>query len=414
MSGFWRYPRLAAVTGNELLVASDAQGTQTVTITLGQIAGAPATSEASGQFYADRGAGISRRADRLLIGAAADNEASSTRDTTQTDWLSALMASTSIGAWPVWGATAASLTRFGSIGFLAASHTSQVAANKAMLGYLPSSIGIASWGVADDTTNPTNATAYAYYGEAWRMAGVNYQPTFGMELEAVNFGGVPTGESTPFHPNNGGGTYGIQLGSGGGQTSGTSDAEAGIVLVSNPNRYRTGVIFAAGSLTGDDSGSGDGAGMAVNLAPGHIIGWCTPETVQNVQGAEGGFTIQSQVKTATKGSRIIAQDGSVSITTSEGNAVASVIMPDGTPTNTLQVQAGVGQQAAGLYVAEGSGGSGNLGLYPADGGELQITSPVTGSGSSLANNEVPQGWLHININGTDYRIPLFSAAQAGG
>ncbi|WP_249202299.1 hypothetical protein [Gluconobacter kondonii] len=83
------------------------------------------------------------------------------------------------------------------------------------------------------------------------------------------------------------------------------------------------------------------------------------------------------------------------------------------PTNALQVQAGAGTQAAGLYVQEGTGGSGNLGLFPASGGELQITSPVTGTGGTMptvANG----GFLHINVNGADYRIPLMAPDQVGG
>lgn len=380
----------------------------------GQAENLSLNNAATGHFYADKGANIVRLGDRLLIGAAALNPGNSDRGVLPTDWLSELMASTSIGAWAIWGAQASSLSQFGTTAILGASRTSDAKSSAAMLGYTPSSIGVSAWGVADNTESPTRTTAYAFYGEAWRMSGVNYQPTFGMELEAVNFGGIATGESTPFHPNNGGGTYGIQIGAGGGQTSGTSDAEAGIVFVSNPNSFRTGIIFAAGALAGDGHGSGSGAGVALNMAPGHIVEWCTPETVQGVQGAKQGFTIQSQVTDADQGSRVIAQNGSVSVTTAEGNAVASFIMPQGTPTNTLQIQSGVGQQAAGIYVAAGKGGSANLGLFPGAGGELQISSPTVPSGSSLVNNPVPTKWLHININGEDLRIPLFTPAQAGG
>jgi hypothetical protein len=83
------------------------------------------------------------------------------------------------------------------------------------------------------------------------------------------------------------------------------------------------------------------------------------------------------------------------------------------PNNILNVQAGAGQQAAGLYVQEGQNGSANLGLYPAAGGEIQMTSPISAVGGALPAT-AGGGFLHININGTDYRIPLLSASQAGG
>ena len=178
------------------------------------------TVASSGKFYQDKGASVVRYGDRLLVGAAADTQADADRGQT-TDWLSGMMAATSIGAYPLWGATTASIARYGTIGLLAASRTSDAAANKAMLGYTPSSIGVASWAIDDDASSPRSTTAYAYYGEVWRMAGASYQPSFAMELECVNFG-TSQGDSTPYHVNCGGGTYAIQLGSGGESRSSTT------------------------------------------------------------------------------------------------------------------------------------------------------------------------------------------------
>ena len=363
----------------------------------------------SGCFYQDHGAVVVRFGDRLLLGAAADNPADANRNVAPTDWLTSVMGATSIGAYATWGATTASLARYGQIGMLGASRTSDAYANSPMLGYTPSSIGIASWAIDDDVRSPRSTNAYAYYGEVWRMAGVAYQPSFAMELECVNFGGVAPGQSNPFHVNNGGGIYGIQLGAGGGQTSGTSDAEAGITFVNNPNCWRVGVIFGATALTGTDGATG-GYGSAMQLAPYQGIEWRTPETVSNVQGAETGAFIRSTVTAAAQGARMEFQNGAVQFTNGSGQGLfAFLVNPN--PNNTLNIQAGSGQQAAGLYVSEGTNGSANLGLYPASGGELQMSSPVTTGGNLPTGTAV--AYLHINVNGTDYRIPLLTPTQAG-
>ncbi len=369
---------------------------------------------ATGHFYADLGATVTRYGDRLFVGAATNDQAKADRSQT-TDWLSATMAATSIGAYAVWGATTASLSRFGTIGILGASRTSDALANTGMLGYTPSSIGIASWGIDDDTSAPRTTTTYAYYGEAWRLAGVTYQPSFAMELEGVEFGAAHTGIANPYHPNVGGGVSTLQLGSGGGQSSGAVvDIASFISTVSNPARAQIGIVFGATSLTGTNGTAGDsGYASAVVLARNHGIEWRTPETVSGNQGVNTGLFIRSTVSAAANGTRIEAQDSGFVLSNASGQLLFSVNTA-ATPTNTLYVQAGSGTGAAGLYVAEGSGGSPNLGLYPASGGELQIQSAVVSPGNTVTAGIQPSGWLKININGTDVRIPYFSTSQAGG
>ncbi|WP_408872291.1 hypothetical protein [Gluconobacter roseus] len=412
MAVFNTYPKLDALTGEEVFILADSTGTRTVTATVAQVIEAPVSVEASGQFYSDKGAQVKRFADRLLVGVAAENPALSDRaSSSQNDWLSETMAATSIGPWALQDAQCASVAQFGNSAFVAGSRTSDALRGSSVLGFQPSSIGVASWGISDDTSNPTTTTAYAYYGEAWRMAGVDYQPTFGMELEAVNFGGLAVGQSTPYAPNVGGGVYGIQLGAGGGQTSGTSDAAAGMVFVSNPNSWQTGIVFGAQSLTGTD-GKDSGYASAVSLARNHAVEWHTPETVSGVAGANVGAFVRSTVTERSNGTRQEFTDNGILFANIEGETLFSIATMEN-PTNALQVQAGAGMQAAGLYVQEGTGGSGNLGLFPASGGELQITSPVTGAGATMPS-VADGGFLHININGADYRIPLMSAAQAGG
>jgi hypothetical protein len=360
------------------------------------------------------GAAVTRYGDRLFVGAATDDQAKADRTQT-TDWLSATMAATGVGAYAVWGATTASISRFGTMGLLGASRTSDALANTTMLGYTPSSIGIASWAIDDDASTPRTTTAYAYYGEAWRLAGVTYQPSFAMELEGVEFGAAHVGIANPYHPNVGGGVSVVQLGSGGGQSAGAiTDIASFISTVSNPARAQVGIVFGATSLTGTSGTAGDtGYGSAISLARNQGIEWHTPETVSGNQGVNTGLFIRSTVAVGTNGTRIEAQDTGVVISNSAGQLLFAVDT-NATPTNTLSVQAGSGSGAAGLYVSEGASGSPNLGLYPATGGELQISSNFLSPGNTLPGGIQPSGWLKININGSDVRIPYFTPTQAGG
>ena len=363
----------------------------------------------AGAFYSDRGARVARFGDRLLVGAAADNPGRASRDDQPTDWLTTVMGATSIGAYATWGAQGASIARFGTIGFLAASRTSDARAATARLGYTPSSIGQAAWCINDDTANPTTTTCYGQYAEAWRMAGVSYQPTFGQEVEVVNFGGLAVGSSNPFHTNVGGGTYGVQYGCGGGQTSGTSDCDAVMVTVANNNRFRRGIVFGAASLAGTD-GLDNGFAEAVSFGRNQGLVWHTNEVSGGETGDLAGALIRSTVQTNAKGSRLEFQEGAAAISNMDGQTLFAVLTTKNV-SNVLVVQAGVGNGAAGLY-ASGSTNA-NLGLYPGAGGELQIGSPVTTSQNALP--AVPDGgYLHINVNGADLRVPLLSPAQAGG
>ncbi|GAB6853071.1 hypothetical protein [Asaia astilbis] len=411
MPKFNTYFRIPSVEGPEILVIATPNGVETLNATASQIAGAPADSPPSGEFFAEEGAKVSRYGDRFFIGGASDYPALNTRDVDRQDWLSALMATTSIGPWALENAQAACLSRFGNSAFVAGSRTSDALKWRDKLGHVPSTIGVASWGIADETTNPTLATAYAYYGEVWRMPGVNYQPSFVMELEVVNHGGPAHGVSTPYHPNCGGGTYAIQIGAGGGQTEGTTDGEAGIVFVSNPDSWKTGILFSNTSLAGTNGDDG-GYGNAISMARNQGIEWRTPEKREQVQGLDAGAMLFSTVAKTVNGQRLQFSDDGLLVTNVAGNLLFS-ISPNSAPTNTLNIQAGEGLAAAGLYVQRGENGSSNLGLYPAEGGEIQLSSPVA-SPDGVVPTQAEGGFLHLNVNGKDYRVPLFTPEQVGG
>ena len=245
------------------------------------------------------------------------------------------------------------------------------------------------------------------------MPGVSYQPSFGMELEGVEFGTAHLGIANPYHPNVGGGVSVVQLGSGGGQAAASVvDIASYMSWVSNPARAQVGLVVGATSLTGTNGSAGDtGYGAAIAMARNQGIEWHTPETPAGGVGSGIGLFIRSTVAAAANGTRIEAQDAGVVISNAVGQLLFA-IQTAAAPVSTLSVQAGAGAGAPGLYVAQASGGSANLGLFPAAGGELQIQSPVGNAGGALPGTAAG-GFLHINVNGSDLRIPLLTPAQAG-
>ncbi|OUJ14207.1 hypothetical protein [Acetobacter sp. DsW_063] len=410
------YDLLVTLSGAESIFAVDASGKSRRILT-GSISGTAASFPSSGNFYADKGATVGRYGDRLFVGGAAANDGKSDRDDTPTDWLTAAMAATSIGGWAVWRATMAALSTVGASGFVGGSRTSDAVANTTALGSTPSSIGVSAWGIADSTSNPTAATAYGFYGEAWRLTGVNYQPTFVAEFDAVNLGGAASGQTTPYHPNTGGGVYGLQLASGGGQTSGVSDSEAAITIVNNNAAWKAGIVFGATALTGTD-GADSGYGSAIMMAMRQGLSWATPETVQNVQGANTGAMIWSSVTTAANGQRIEFNDNGLLFENGSGNLLFA-IAPNAAPNATLQIQAGSAQQAAGLYVNGGNDGSANMLLSCASGGNFMFDGAMVAANTSVPFTAAPAyGWLQagVLVGGVwqQGRIPVFSATQAGG
>ena len=366
-------------------------------------------SEASGDFYQDQGAHVMRQGDRLLVGAAADNPANANRDQTPRDWLSDVMAASPIGPYATWGAQTASIARCGNIGILGASRSSDSKASTGLLGYEPASIGIASWAINDDTTTPTTTTAWAYYGEAWRQPGVNYQPTFGMELEVINRGGVNYALPNPYRVNVGGGTVGIQIGSGGGQGTGTDDASSVLTTVANPSKFQSGIIFGSDAHTGVNE-NGDGYAEVISMARGHGLGWHTPEVSGTVKGSNVGFMVRSTVSAGSNGSRLEAQDSGLVATNSNGQAVFAVGQNPDNPQSFLSTFAGSGTNPAGinvfgashdLYVA--TNGTGNIrvnghAVYhegnppPTSGGGSGAASGGTADGSPAYPNSNPLGF----------------------
>ncbi len=399
----------------DLLVTPDGQAQQRLGTALAAAgSGGAVAMPATTHFYADQGALVGRIGDRLLIGAASDNPAQANRDATPRDWLSTVMAGTSIGAYATWGAQTASLARFGTISILGGSRSSDAHASNALLGYTPASIGVASWGVNDDTTNPTSTNAWAFYGEAWRMAGVNYQPTFGMELECVNFGGLPTGVSNPYQVNVGGGTYALQLGAGGGQTSGTYDASAVMTVVRNPNAYQMGIVFGANSLTGTTGSASDtGYASAVVLGRNQGIEWHTPETSGGVVGLNAGAIFRSTIALAANAMHLEFQDSGLVLSTPSGAGLwAAAVVPS--PTSYIQQQAGTGTAGPQINVF-GAAANVDLNLNPRGTGSLKVNGNIAWHGGNLSfGSGLTLSAGVLTAPGGGYTLPTASTTTLGG
>jgi hypothetical protein len=329
---------------------------------------------ATGQFYVDSGAHVTR----------------------PRDWLS------DITIWPVYSAQAASLSRVGATGFVGGSRTSDAKANATALGYTPSSIGVGGFGFSDDTTSPTATTSWGFYGEGWRLAGVNYSLSFSMELDSVNMGPNING-SNPYHQNTGGGTYGIQLGSGASQVT-SSNAETGITFVSNPSKWNNGIVFGATSLAGTDGSIGDtGFGTAIAMSRNQGVTWFAPN------GLMAAF-IYSTVTDPTLGNSIVHANSAI-VFQASGTGETMAIQNSGNlimPTAGAYIEMGSysGTSAPGIdFHSSGNGdfdsrmvatggnsgvsGQGTLDFYA---GSVAFHGPVTvlyGSGSKLNLLSVP-------------------------
>lgn len=363
----------------------------------------------SGHFYTDQGAAIARVGDRLFVGAAADQQGYADRDRTPRDWLSTTMAATPVGNWMMWGATGASLSRYGTIGWLAGSRTSDARAATSMLGYTPSSIGVVGIAIDDDTSASRTTTAYGGYFEVWKQPGVTGQPGFGIEIEAIDRGGGSVGLTTAYRSNVGGGLVDLQLGCGGGHSSGTYDCAAAIVFVRNLSRFQRGLVFSNDSLVGTDGSASDGGfATAIEMARNQALVWDTPETVSGVRGANFGLFVRSTVTAGANATRWEAQDTGFVVSNAAGNAL--FVVPTLASPDAYIVLQGSNGAAPGVYT--GGTGSPNLGLYPRSGGEIQTAGPVCNAGGSTPGS-AGGGFLHMSVNGTDYRIPLFTSAQTG-
>lgn len=344
---------------------------------------------ATNHFFASDGAKVQRLNDRVLVGDATKHDGSTLANG---DWLSQLM------QWPVYGAQMAVTSPVGQIALTLASRTSDLSPS---YNSTETTIGLASFAINDATSRAL--TAYALYLEGRRYAGAKGL-TFALELDAINFGD-DVQAATPYLPFVGGGNVGIWAASGGGQT-GIHDAMIAYAVKANGAKWKTGLLFAADSLTGTDGLTG--FGEAIALAKGHVIRWYSSTGGNSSQGA-GFITSVSSAGTAPslqftdQSVLLVGPDGAPNLALKSGSGM----------TRYLQLQPASGSTAPGFY-STGPQADVNLGIYPKGNGMIETHAPLQNAAShDGAAGAVPahaETFMQITVNGSTYVIALFPAS----
>jgi hypothetical protein len=358
---------------------------------------ASATANGTGQFWANDGAVVTRLTDRLLVGAAVDNDAQ--KPNVVPDWL------TQIVNWPVFNATSAITSRHGKIALTTASQTSDL--DPLAADSVETTIGVASFAISNNPgTYPSGFYAsYAFYGEAWVLPGT-VSNSFGAELEALNLSGIDNGTPTPYRELLTGSVQALRLGSGGGQGRSPNTALSAIAIVPNLSTFNVGIVFEKGSITGTDGFTG--FGTAIAMAKGHLVAWYA-DGGDGI--GEGTFFLTSTVTAEAYRSSIQAQNGGLLfIQPNDKIGVEISTVPD-TANGIALTPAAAGSSVS--VRAFGDDTSVSLGLHAkgAD-GVIRFTcgtqsSAAAGSGSAIPTNA--DAFMRIVVNDQDYVLPLLKA-----
>lgn len=307
-------PNKGAARGNLGLGGMATQNPSSVQITGGTITGVPLgtvqdplygafgqidlvgnlTAPPTGEFWSNDGARVQRINDRLLVGAATENDAA--KPANAIDWLTALV------NWPVFNATAAILSAVGTIALTVGSQTADL--NPAAAGSTQTTIGVASFAMANNAGSYPGDyyAAYGFYGEG-RVYPGSVSDAFAAELEAINLTGTPNGTPTPYRELVVGSAQALRLGSGGGQGLNPQPAISALAIVPNGSTFNAGIVFEKGALTGADGTTG--FGQAVQMGLGHMLTWWR----DNGGTGEQVAAITSTISASGKVVSLQAQDG---------------------------------------------------------------------------------------------------------
>lgn len=254
------------------------------------------TVHSNNQFRSNLGASVVRLNDRVLIGAAANNDAASPN--VEKDWLTDLI------PWPVYNSTASIVSKYGTIALAVGSRTSDLDPIEANT--RETTIGVAAFAISDNLGSGANNffASYGFYSEA-----ITYPNTisnsFGAEFEAINRTTVPAETPTPYKELFTASVQALRLGSGGGQPNlgPISTALSALAIVPNGNTFNVGIVFEKGALTGADGNTG--FGTAIAMGKGHMVSWYAPSSNT---GALSAF-ITSTIANSSNKVSIQAQDG---------------------------------------------------------------------------------------------------------
>ena len=304
---------------------------------------------------------INRLNDRVFIGDATANDASPSM--TNQDWLTQFQVDTGRSTGFIEFAQAAVLTNSDT----ASCNGLVVGGRTSTLGGVGNTVPILAVGVNNNTAYGTGA--YAFYGEAYNMAGA-LGPAFGMELDTVNYQGIASIHPYAQHNKQ---VVGLQLAAGAELSStGQYASSAAINIRDNNSVFEKGIVFGAGAIS---------TGVAVALASGHKFQWYGSGGVATSQiicsGTAAGAANAVSLNFTDQGLRVEMPNGyQVANFSSWVAAPANYIQfVPGATGNPVQMTAQGSDANINLYLAGKGGGKVQFGTHAV--GPLSPTGYIT-------------------------------------
>lgn len=223
---------------------------------------------ATGKFFTQNGATINKLNDRVFVGGATANDGA--YPNVVQAWIdTAFPPHTSI----IIPAQFACLSTTGGIGGVFGTRSSDGVAST------NTPIGLETFALNNNAG--IGQACYALYAEARTMVSTPASLTLGAEIDIVNLSGstVPNNPYTLLTQLS---TCSLWLASGG-AAPGAIDASFALGIGNNGAKYKSGIIFGATSITGNDGITAGQNGVAIQMAKGHSINWSS-----NVSGTVSG------------------------------------------------------------------------------------------------------------------------------
>lgn len=322
---------------------------------------------------------INRLNDRVLIGDATANTAAPTM--TGQDWLTQFQVNIGRSSGFIEFAQAAVLTNVNANacnGMVFGARTSTLAG-------IGNSIPVLAVGVNNNTSFGTGA--YAFYGEAYNMAGA-LGAAYGMELDTVNYQGSAT--ITPYaqHPKE---VVALQLAAGAELSpTGQYSSSAAINIWNNNSNFERGIVFGSSAIAGASGTSG--TGIAIAFGQGHTMQWFGSNTA-----ATSSILCTVPAASAANAASLQFTASGLQVQMPGGQKIANFSSAISAPVNYIQFLPATSGNSVQIQ-AQGSDANIHLSLVPKGSGSVQFGAYASGALS-------PSGYVTILDNtGTPRRL----------
>lgn len=318
---------------------------------------------------------VHRMNDRMFLGAATKNDGKITSaiNSDNKDWLEQIrgstMNNTQLGV----------ISTIGQCAILGASRTSDFDAEGSM-----GCIGLQGWAINDNTTHLQ--TAYGAYLEVRRNVGAGR--THGFELDVVNYGSSVSIQ--PYDMFQQGLTVGGWIASGG--EIATTRASAALAIINNGSTWEKGIVFHSIALEGSNGITG--AGVAIEMAKGHVVRWMFGSGSQ-------GASVSSSVSNSAAEQSLQFSDVGTLIRNSQSKNMLQVQVSNTFVNGILVTPANAGSGVA--LSAQGDDANIDFRITPKGTGRFNVTN-VTVAASAGAQ----AGFMVWKINNTEFKIPYFN------